>query len=69
MYLEKDVCTQQISHHYTSLLLSGEGGTDRQAEKEGGKESTNHLYVCQVKEVLTGSMRRKEIRVIRAGKG
>lgn len=27
-YLEKDVFTQQISHHYTSLLLSGEGGTD-----------------------------------------
>lgn len=28
LYLEKDVFTQQISHHYTSLLLSGEGGTD-----------------------------------------
>lgn len=26
-----------------------------------------HLYVCQVKEVLTGSMRRKEIRVISRG--
>lgn len=28
LYLEKDVFTQQISHHYTTLLLSGEGGTD-----------------------------------------
>lgn len=28
LYLEKEVFTQQISHHYTSVLLSGEGGTD-----------------------------------------
>lgn len=25
---EEDVFTQQISHHYTSVFLSGEGGTD-----------------------------------------
>lgn len=62
LHLERDVFTQQISHHYRSLLLSGEGGTDWQAEQEGGKERANHLHVCQVKEVLTGSMRRKEIR-------
>lgn len=36
---------------------------------EGGKERANHLCVCQVKEVLTGSVRRKEIRVIRSGEG
>lgn len=64
LYLEKDVFTQQISHYNTSLLLSGEGGADWQAEREGGSERANHFCVCQVKEVLTGW---KKLRVIRAG--
>lgn len=42
------------------FCLEKEGLTDRL----GGEKSESHL--CEVKEVLTGSMRRKEIRVIRA---
>lgn len=44
LYLEKDVFTQQISHHYTSLLLSGEGGTDWQ-RREGRKEQITSVFV------------------------
>lgn len=63
LYLEEDVFTQQISHYNTSLLLSAGGGTDWQAEREGA----NHSGVCQVKEVLTGTMGWKKTSVIRAG--
>lgn len=46
------------------FCLEKEGLTDRLTK--GGGRGKSESPLCQVKEVLMGSMRRKEIRVIRA---
>lgn len=50
---KEHVFTEQISHHYTCLLLSGQEETDGQVEKEGGEGRANHLDVCLLRKALT----------------
>lgn len=44
------------------LCVEKQGLSDRLRSMKGGKESPSHLHVGPVKEVLTGNVRKKEIR-------
>lgn len=56
----EDVFTQQISHHYVSMLLCGEPGTDWQVEKHEGKEGKPQSLLCLSSEGATDGQREEK---------